>query len=82
MSECDTERVTGRKARGLQMEEIGCKSLKILCCYDDTWFHPNLTFLKPWANQCIFLLEMFSLSYVNENYVFALEFAFLQNGST
>ena len=41
-------------------------SLKILCCYDDTWFHLNLTFLKPWANQCIFLMEMFFLSYVNE----------------
>ena len=22
-------------------------SLKILCCHDDTWFHLNLTFLKP-----------------------------------
>ena len=20
---------------------------KILCCHDDTWFHLNLTFLKP-----------------------------------
>ena len=26
----------------------------------------NLTFLKPWANQCIFLMEMFVLNYVNE----------------
>ena len=25
-------------------------SLKILICYEDTWFHLNLTFLKPWAN--------------------------------
>ena len=24
------------------------------------------TFLKPWANQCVFLMEMFFLSYVNE----------------
>ena len=24
------------------------------------------TFFKPWANQCIFLMEMFFLSYVNE----------------
>ena len=40
-------------------------SFKILCCHDDTWFHLNLTFLKPWANQCIFLMEMFVLSYVN-----------------
>ena len=23
------------------------------------------TFLKPWANQCIFLMEMFVLNYVN-----------------
>ena len=21
-------------------------SVKILCCHNDTWFHPNLTFLK------------------------------------
>ena len=63
------ERVTGRKSRGPQTEEIGCKcqtffisllsgrrkqttSVKffpfaILCCHDETWFHLNLTFLKP-----------------------------------
>ena len=41
-------------------------SLKILCCHDDTWFHLNLTFLKPWANQCVFLMEMFFINYVNE----------------
>ena len=41
-------------------------SLKILCCHDDTWFHLNLTFLKPWVNQCVFLMEMFFLSYVND----------------
>ena len=41
-------------------------SLKILCCHDDTWFHQNLTFLKPWANQCVFLMEMLFLGYVNE----------------
>ena len=23
------------------------KGGKILCCHDDTWFHLNLTFLKP-----------------------------------
>ena len=40
---------------------------KILCWHkEDTWFHQNLTFLKPQANQCIFLMEMFILSYVNE----------------
>ena len=92
------ERVTGRKARGLQTKEIGCKcqtffisllsgrrkqtshiciffpllytnlkgvSLKILCCHNDTWFHLKLTILKPWVNQCILLMEMFVLSYVN-----------------
>ena len=31
----------------------------------DTWLHLNLTFLKPWDNQCVFLMEMFVLSYVN-----------------
>ena len=84
----NNERVTGRKARDLQMEEIGYKwqslfisplrgrrkhttsvrffSLKILCCQDDTRFHLNLTSLKPWANQYIFVMEMFFLSYVNE----------------
>ena len=40
--------------------------LKILCCHEDTWFHLNLTFLKPWANQCIVRMEMFLLSCVNE----------------
>ena len=50
---------------------VGCHCLKevylkILCCHDDTWFHLNLTFLRPWANQCIFLMEMFFLIYVNE----------------
>ena len=39
-------------------------SLKVLCCHNDTWFHVDLTFLKPWANQCIFLTEMFVFSYV------------------
>ena len=41
-------------------------SLKILCCHDDTWLHLNLTFLKPGANQCVFPMETFFLSYVNE----------------
>ena len=31
-------------------------SLKILCCHNDTWFHLNLTFLKSWVIQCIFLM--------------------------
>ena len=37
-----------------------------LCCHDDSWLHLNLTFLKPWANQCVFLMEIFFLSYINE----------------
>ena len=41
-------------------------SFKILCCHDNAWFHPNLTFVKPGANRCIFLMEMFFLSLVNE----------------
>ena len=36
-------------------------SLKILCCHGDTWFPLSLTFLKPWVNQGIFLMEMFVL---------------------
>ena len=27
---------------------------------------PTWTFRKPWANQCAFLMEMFSLSYVDK----------------
>ena len=41
-------------------------SLKILCCRDDTCFRLNLTFLIPWTNQCVFLMEIFFLSYVNQ----------------
>ena len=40
--------------------------LKVLCCYDDTWFHLNLTSLKLCAHQCGFLMETFSLSYGNK----------------
>ena len=74
----DNERVIGRKARGLQTDEIGCKGqifflsllsgrrkklvlyffpsiykfkkrflLKFCVAIMDTWFHLNLTFLKP-----------------------------------
>ena len=34
--------------------------------HGDIWSCLNLTFLKPWTNQCVFLMEMFFLSYVNE----------------
>ena len=37
----------------------------MLCCHNDTWFHLKLTILKPRDNQCIFLMEMFILSYAN-----------------
>ena len=37
-----------------------------VACHDDTWFCLKLTLLKPWAHQCISLMEMFLLSYVNE----------------
>ena len=74
------QRVTGRKSRGPQEEESNHKCQAVfppslytfkkfllkLCCHDDTWVHLNLTFLKPLANQCIFLMEMFFLSYINE----------------
>ena len=95
-----SERVIGRKARGFQMEEIGCKcqtffisplssrrkqttsvrffSLKILCCPENTWLHPNLTFLKPWTNHCVFLMEIFFLSYVNEPMYFLWDLPFFK----
>ena len=90
-----TERVMGRKARGLQTEEIGCKCqtflsllsgrrkqtsniffpslykfkrrflLKYCVAIKTSWFHLKLTIFKPWVNQCILLMEMFVLSYVN-----------------
>ena len=46
----------------------------------DTWFHLNLTFLKPWANWYIFLMEMFVLSYVNVLGIYLR--LYLQVGST
>ena len=82
------ERVTGRKTRGLQTEEVGCEcqtflislsgrrrqvldlfpspsrskeaSFKALCCHEDTWFHLNVTFLEPGANQRVFLWKCLS----------------------
>ena len=51
---------------------------KILCCHDDTWFHLNLTFLKSWANQCVFLMEMFFLSCVNETMYFLWTLPFFE----
>ena len=68
--EATAERGAGRRAgvskRRKPATSVRLSSLKILCCHDDTWFHLNLTFLELWANQCVFLMEMFFLSYVNE----------------
>ena len=36
-----------------------------MCCHNDTWFHLKLTTLKLRDNQCISLMEMFTLSYAN-----------------
>ena len=69
----------GRPEVPNQQEEINCKwqtffsfsiqsyrkLLLIMCCHDDTQFHLNLTFLKPSPKQCVFLMEMFFLNYVN-----------------
>ena len=107
-----TERVTGRKVRGLQMEEIGWKCQTFFVSLLSGWrkqitsvkiFSPSLykikkrlllkfcvamtilgctwTFLKPWANQCVSLMEMFVLTMVM-NYVFTLDSVFLQVGFT
>ena len=94
---CQGDRVTGRKARGLQTEDIGCKrqafflsllsirkkqstsvrffsllytKLKVFS-YNSVlpWWHlipPELNFSQILANQSIFLMEMFFLSYANE----------------
>ena len=34
-------------------------------CHNDTLFHLKLTILKPRDKQCLFLMEMFVLSYAN-----------------
>ena len=54
----------GRPEVPKRQEEIDCKWYTFflsLLAPGSTW-----TFLKPWANQCIFHMEMFFLSYVNE----------------
>ena len=40
------------------------------CCHNDTWFHLKLTLLKPRDNQCLFLMEMFVLSYANVLFIY------------
>ena len=39
--------------------------LKYCVAINISWFHLKLTILKPWVNQCILLMEMLVLSYVN-----------------
>ena len=63
---CQTFFISPLSSRRKQTTSVRFFSLKILCCHDNIWFHLNLTFLKPWASQCIFLMELFFLSYVNE----------------
>ena len=63
---CQTFFLSPLSIRRKQTTSVRFFSLKILCCHDDTWFHLNLTFLKPWTNNAFFLMEMFFLSYVNE----------------
>ena len=56
------KRLSSSSSRLQILKEV---SLKILCCHNDTWFHLKLTIFKPGVNQCIFLVEMFVLSYVS-----------------
>ena len=48
---------------------------------EETDYKCQIFFSSPYKSKRRFLMEMFFLSYVNET-VFALEFTFLQNGST
>ena len=63
---CQTLFISPLRGRRKHTTSVRFFSVKILCCQDDTRFHLNLTSLKPWANQYIFVMEMFFLSYVNE----------------
>ena len=61
--------LTGRQAGGPQ--EAGVNDVPVADWFsafsvDNIWFCLNLTFLKPPANQCVFLMEIFFLSYVDE----------------
>ena len=39
-------------------------------CHNDTLFHLKLTILKPRDKQCLFLMEMFVLSYANVLFIY------------
>ena len=58
--------LSGRRKQTLSVRFFSPSLHKIKRFLLKFWFHLNLTFLKPWANQCIFLMEMFFLSYANE----------------
>ena len=64
----EIERVTGKKARDLQTEELGCKFLLKFCVamMTDTWFHLNLTFSNFELTNGLLLQNLFFLSCVNE----------------
>ena len=90
-SECYRKESWGNPSRGnrLQVSDFCCcrcsslnktkknVSFKIPCYCDNTWLHLNLTFLKTWDNQCVFLMAMFFLSYVNELCIY-LQFSSVQ----
>ena len=71
----------GREARG--PKAAGRSELQVADFFPfsvgDTWFPLNLTFLKPWANQCVFLTEMFFLSYANETMYLIWDLTFFKS---
>ena len=65
--------LTGKKARGCQAARGNKLQVANFFFFpsllvQNIWFCMNLNFLKPWANQCIFLMKTFCLSYLNELY--------------
>ena len=66
----DTESVNSlyREARDPQVARGNKLQVTELFAFsvDDTRFCINLTFLKLWVNQCVLLMEMLFLRYVNE----------------
>ena len=71
----------GRSEVPKWQEEINCKwqTFSFLC-----WWHlvlPELIFLKLWANQLIFLMRMFFLSYINETMYLLWNLPFFKSDS-
>ena len=58
----------GREARGPHV--AGGNKLQVADIFpfsvEDACFCLSLNFFRPWANECIFHMEMFFLSYINE----------------